>query len=356
MQSDLILAKIGEYVMGKNTVYSLVSIFILMGVFGLAFMVQRAEADGPIYIRADGSVDPVDASIVRDGNFYTLTCNITTGTDGVIVERNNMTLDGAGYSLIGEYTSECTALRIERVNNITIINTRIIYFVYAIKLNQSSFVDVFGNAITNNHYGLIISNSTSTTIVGNNMTDNLLCINLWGVNTKNTVIGENIISLNQFGVDLLESSDNIIYGNNITRNQVGIKLKHSSYNQIYANNITQNHGYGIYVWEHSENNRIYHNNFIDNNGQFRSIGYVNSWDNGYPSGGNYWSDYEEKYPDATEIGHSGIGNVPYYIDYNNEDRYPLMEPIPEFPSLLILPLFMIATLLAAIFYRRKNTM
>ena len=69
------------------------------------------------------------------------------------------------------------------------------------------------------------------------------------------------------------------------------------------------------------------------------------WDNG--SIGNYWSDYLSRYPNATEIDHSGIGDTPYAIidsttysdDYANGtaitgtailgtaiDRYPLMVP------------------------------
>jgi hypothetical protein len=78
---------------------------------------------------------------------------------------------------------------------------------------------------------------------------------------------------------------------------------------------------------------------------------VNFWDSGYPSGGNYWSDYEERYPNATEINDSGIWNTPYVIDANNKDNYPI---IPEFPSGVILPLFMMVTLIAVLLLRRKR--
>jgi hypothetical protein len=64
------------------------------------------------------------------------------------------------------------------------------------------------------------------------------------------------------------------------------------------------------------------------------------WDNGYPSGGNYWSDYAIKYPNATEIDDSGIGDTAYFIGipcainstYANTyiveavDRYPVITP------------------------------
>jgi len=92
---------------------------------------------------------------------------------------------------------------------------------------------------------------------------------------------------------------------------------------------------------------------MSNTQQVYTCNLTNVWDDGYPSGGNYWSDYEERYPNATEIDGTGIWDTPYVIDENNEDNYPI---VPEFPSLIILPLFMITTLLAVIIYRRKHSM
>jgi hypothetical protein len=65
---------------------------------------------------------------------------------------------------------------------------------------------------------------------------------------------------------------------------------------------------------------------MNNTQQVESDGSPNTWDNGYPSGGNYWSDYQTRYPSAAEIDGSGIWNTPYVIDANNTDRYPLMSP------------------------------
>jgi hypothetical protein len=73
--------------------------------------------------------------------------------------------------------------------------------------------------------------------------------------------------------------------------------------------------------------------------------------------GNYWSDYLTKYPNATQIDNSSVWNTPYVIDANNTDYYPLVAPyavVPEFPSSLILPLFLIATLLAVIICKKKG--
>jgi hypothetical protein len=81
---------------------------------------------------------------------------------------------------------------------------------------------------------------------------------------------------------------------------------------------------------------------------------ANVWDDGIR--GNYWSDYLTQYPNAAEIDSSGVWNTPYVIDTNNTDHYPLMVQyvIPEFPSFLILPLFLIATILTVIIYKKKG--
>ncbi|UCC59173.1 MAG: hypothetical protein JSW14_04915 [Candidatus Bathyarchaeum sp.] len=67
------------------------------------------------------------------------------------------------------------------------------------------------------------------------------------------------------------------------------------------------------------------------------LGDTSTWDNGFPSGGNYWSDYQTRYPNATEVGTSGIGDIPYIINENNQDNYPLMEPfvLPKFQSTMM---------------------
>jgi hypothetical protein len=77
---------------------------------------------------------------------------------------------------------------------------------------------------------------------------------------------------------------------------------------------------------------------------------INTWDNGEE--GNYWSNYLVRYPNATEANGSNVWDTPYIINKSNQDNYPL---VPEFSSLLVLPLFMIATLLVVIAYRRKHS-
>jgi parallel beta-helix repeat protein len=102
----------------------------------------------------------------------------------------------------------------------------------------------------------------------------------------------------------------------------------SSNNTISENDVTNN-GCGICFsgLGGSGKNTVYHNSFINNTNQvILTSGSAGVWDNGYPSGGNYWSDYATRYPNTAEIDNSGLWNTPYVIDPNNKDNYPLMSP------------------------------
>jgi parallel beta-helix repeat protein len=127
-----------------------------------------------------------------------------------------------------------------------------------------------------------------------------------------------------------------IAGNDIKGGDCGILITRSYDNLIVRNNITGmstgwNHiSAGIMLYS-SSNNTIYHNNFVNDAlavyiGAESSI--RNNWDNGYPSGGNYWGDYESKYPNASEVDNSGIWNTPYVIDGRNIDYHPLIKQAP----------------------------
>jgi parallel beta-helix repeat protein len=144
------------------------------------------------------------------------------------------------------------------------------------------------------------------------------------------IISNNNIELNGHAIFLEYSTYNNISDNNISKNYIGIRLRHSSYNNVFNNNFLNNHlgfySYSRYVYE----NRIYHNNFVDNVIQGYDID-INQWDDGYPSGGNYWSDYtgidEKSGPNQDQPGGDGIGDTPYNITGGaNKDRYPLMYP------------------------------
>jgi parallel beta-helix repeat protein len=242
--------------MSKNIVFSLVFVFVLMGVLGLAFRVQWVEASGTIYIRATGLVEGTDKIVSSDNVTYTFTDNIY---DSIVVERNNTVLDGAGYKVQG--TGSGVGIQLYYVSNVTVKNTQVKAF--------------------------------------------------W------------------VGIHLASSSNNSISGNNVTNNGGnGIEVSYSSNNTICGNNITESDFNGISLGSSSLNNKFYHNNFMNNTKQVYGYVSANVWDNGYPSGGNYWDDY-----DGTDANQDGIGDTSYTLEVGTtEDEYPLMGPISFFDT------------------------
>ena len=418
----------------------------LIGMLALAFNIQPVEANGTIYIRADGSVDPPTAPIQRDGDIYTLTDNITSVGDGIVIERNNMTLDGAGHTMKKQYIMGC-GIGLSLRSNVTVKRFNIQNYNTGLALTNSSGNYIIGNNITNVYRGIELRDSSNwNSIIGNiisrvddglslyESSNNIVRSNIMSNNTFNfhvygrsiaeftndvdvsnivegrpvyywvnsmngtvplnagyvalvnctrilaqnlslsknghgvllafttdSTISKNTLMNNTHGIDLRYSTNNTIVGNNITSNKdTGIFLEYSSNNTITQNNITAskytagidfytsssnntitennitNNKYGIILSNSSSNNTIFHNSFINNTSQVYTYSSTNTWDNGYPSGGNYWSDYIVVANDTCsgpfqdEIGSDGIGDTVYIIDANNTDNYPLMGMFSDF--------------------------
>jgi len=251
--------------------------FVLIGMLGVAFRVQIVEAKiSQVYIRADGSVDPSIAPISSADNItYTFTNNLGYP---VIVQRDDIVVDGAGYTVQGNGTGR--GIDLTDRNNVTIKNMEIRAFQSGIWLQGSSNSSLLENTIANNTYGV------------------------WVYASGNTLSGNTIINSSNYGVVIdIYSSNNAVSGNNITNNNCGVRLISASDNKFYHNNF---------------------NNTLQVLLSYMS-GYANFWDNGVE--GNYWSNYTGV--DLCDGG-DGIGDSPYVFDANNTDRFPLMGPISFF--------------------------
>jgi peptide/nickel transport system substrate-binding protein len=187
---------------------------------------------------------------------------------------------------------------------------------------------IAGIVITHWDQGILVVDATNVKIYDNIMSlMNYNGITLEGNNAANNLIYSNIFQENTIAVNLTASStNNTIYKNIISLNNIGFNLE-SGGNVIYANTISENQ-LGINI-SNSNGNIIYHNNFINNNESAKSEQY-NAWDKGYPTGGNYWSDYtgvdDKSGINQNVFGSDSIGDTNYTIAVNNIDRYPLLQP------------------------------
>jgi hypothetical protein len=289
-----------------------------------------------IYIRNNGSVEPSAMPIQKVGNAFFLTGNLEKSM--IVVEKDNIIIDGNGFTLNGYSDNLGPAIYVPNRNNVTIQN---------IAINQS-------------FRGIWLERTTNCIVTKTR----IFCSPAIAVRSSfdNQVFGNDILSLDGVRID----------------DYIGISGEFSP----------------------SENNTFFCNNFIDDaqNVKFVSFSAHNNWDNG--TVGNYWSAYR-----GNDTNQDGIGDSPYAINANNQDNYPLMVPlnvslaestpllsptstplssllpspssaqtttptptqsptpnqsptpspsIPEFPSWIILPLFLAAILLTVISIKKKH--
>jgi parallel beta-helix repeat protein len=290
--------------------------------------IQPIGADGPekIYITADGSVTPSTAPILIDDNVtYTFTGDISYPTYyGIVVQRNNTVIDGNGYTVQGYSMLD---------NN------------YGLDLTYMSNVTIENVNVENFHWGMTFFGCSNCTISGNSATENLVGIDV--VICTGCVVSGNTAADNGFvGIEITDYSDNnTVSGNNVAENgfypsgapvEGGIFVSlYSTDNTVKENNLMRNYD-GMYLGGASDT-KIYHNNFEDNvvqvyTGAYNNVS-SNIWDDAYPSGGNYWSDYNgtDVYsgPNQDLPRSDGIGDTPYVIVDNTTDSFPLMQPGPS---------------------------
>jgi parallel beta-helix repeat protein len=250
----------------------------MVSTLAFALKIQSVRADATVYINADGSITPSTAHISTvDDVTYTFSGNIY---DSVIIEKGNIVVNGNGSTVQGPGSDLGDGIFISSANNVTVEDVNITGFDCGIYV-YSSYNDVSDNNVSGNTVGI-------------------------GLCYSNNTLSDNIIARNSIGISSNFSSDNLVSGNTLNENLEGIVLAYC------------------------ENNTIYHNNFVNNAQQATLYGSSsNSWNDSYPSGGNYWSDYsgvdEKCGPNQDVPGTDGIGDMPYVIAANNLDNYPLIN-------------------------------
>jgi hypothetical protein len=150
-------------------------------------------------------------------------------------------------------------------------------------------------------------------------------VNVVNVTAKNLIITGVVI-----GIDVKSSNFTKVFGNQIKEcKSWALRLHEKSCNNTVAGNTFKNNPTAIIFADSlSKFSKVYHNNFINNGNDVASYA-VNYFDNGYPSGGNYWSKHAAQDlkhgPYQNETGSDGILDEAYM-----SDKYPFAYSLTIF--------------------------
>jgi parallel beta-helix repeat protein len=297
---------------------------------------------------------------------YTLTTNVN---ETIQIDEDNLTLDGAGYSVTGSATGHGIYMA-DRVNvvvtNLNISNfTNGIYMnncsgssvslcdstgnSYGVYMTGSSSNDITANTMDSNIYGIYLTQSTGNTvednsasfnsthgiylntqnntnvILGNTVESNTDCGIMVSYDSGSNELSCNTLTDNETGIEVYDCADSLIFDNSVNANQLcGINLSYSSFQSEVAGNVLSNNYRGLYMGQFCNNNDVYNNNFIGNTIQAEAYaGTVNAFNRPSPTGGNHWNEWTT--PDDNA---DGIVDVPYSITgAGTQDTLPFVDAL-----------------------------
>lgn len=236
---------------------------------------QFLSFDQQIIINSDGSITPSNAPITTNDNItYVLTSDVAFSyldyLDGYLrVERNNITINGAGYAIQGQQDAS-VGIRLRNVNstaqyNVTIANMTIAKFGMGIWVSGSNNNIIDNNIIDNIHAGIDFGNGKNNLVARNTFARNLNGVGVGpSPGPANISIVNNTFTDNSRGIIISRSLVTVI-GNTIS-NSLGDGISVFESFDGLGSNITQNRiDYNdIGIWSFSSKNSITNNSFTAN--------------------------------------------------------------------------------------------
>jgi parallel beta-helix repeat protein len=257
-----------------------------------------------IYVDQGSNYNIVHGNVLTNTNgiwgiLYVINSYYNTVTNNVLMNNSGgIYLDHTFYTIIGNNTmignryglgvnGDSLSHFVHSIDNSNKINGKPVYYLVnqekitldAINYSELGFLGIINSTnvkirdlqVTNNWHGLLLAYTTNSTV-------------------------ENVtVSNNNCGMYLINSPNNTLIYNTFSKNSYGICLMNSE-------------------------STVYKNNFSNNTQQVICPTYNPFWNNG--AEGNFWSDYT-----GEDQNGDGIGDSPYAINEDNQDQFPLIDPV-----------------------------
>jgi len=294
----------------------------------------------------DNASDGDTVFVFDDSSPYFERVKINKSIDLIGEDRNTTIIDGNGGGVVIFISSDNVSIYEFTLQNssygvdidlyfgfCTISNNNIIDNNYGISTFKSGNNIIEGNTFFDSLYWTIAMSGNNNMISGNTIDHSPGTYHGVGIGIDHSIgsnVSGNTIKNGNRGISIHESDNNIVLNNIISSGyREGIYIGDSSNNTIIGNNISYHAYWGIEIRKDSNDNLIYHNNLEYNYESAVDEG-NNIWDDG--EYGNYWSDYEDKYPDAKKLKQESIWDTPYEISLGNKDMCPLINQWPDSAS------------------------
>jgi parallel beta-helix repeat protein len=334
-------------------------IFVFNNSYGLLITdSELMTVKDSIFLRNGGVLFPYSMAVSESSNVLIENNEVEAGalatgigvtkSDGVNVIDNIVVDSSPGISLGSTssalvkgntLTNNLDGIGMTKSNNVLIEDNVITLSDYGMDLYESSDITITENIVTSNDDAISVSSTTGLVVQSNYLSWNTG--NGIRVNSNGALVVDNTIHGNHRGMTIVGDGNKIL-GNDLSFNdRDGVWLQGTTNAVVIGNTFYQNAydlstTFAICVCNAATGTIVHHNNFVDNNNQAKDLsGPQNAWHNGYPSGGNYWSDYagvdDKNGPNQDLAGSDGIGDTPYVIDGDSADPYPRMTQVPPFP-------------------------
>jgi len=122
-------------------------------------MLQTVGAVGTVYIREDGRIEPPTAPILNVENVYQFTADVH---DSIVVEKDDIVIDGAGYTLTGMGSGN--GIDLSNKKKVTVKNIEIEGFLTGIYAYDCSNITITASRIGNNTDGIFLAYSSDNSI------------------------------------------------------------------------------------------------------------------------------------------------------------------------------------------------